>query len=110
MRCGGRVSESRQVLALRKEVLVARSALLRLKAASELAALRECLTLPRAALSIAASRPARSAVLGLVLWAAGRGKIARAVRIAAGVIALAKLAATLTRTTASRAPNSKTEG
>ena len=90
------MSEGAEVLALRKEVLLARSSLLRLKAASELGTLRETLTLPRTAMSVVASPRALSVLFGVLLLMAGRGRIAKLLRIAAGVAAIVKLARAFT--------------
>lgn len=91
------MGSAREFLALRKEVLVARASLQRLKIGVELDALREDLRWPRFAVAIAASPPGRSALLGALLLVAGRGRATRLIRIAAGALALAKLASTLTR-------------
>lgn len=89
------MSSPRELLALRKEVLVARATLQRLKVACEVEALRENLRWPRAVAAIAASPPARSALFGLLLLVTGRGRLARFVRIAAATLALTRLAGRL---------------
>jgi len=86
------VNSARELLALRKEVLVARASLQRLKIGSELEALREDLRWPRAVAAIATSRAIRSALFGGLLILAGRGRAARLVRAAAAVAALIKTA------------------
>ncbi len=86
------MNSARELLALRKEVLVARASLQRLKIGAELEALREDLRWPRAVVAIATSRPVRSALFGALLILAGRGRAARLVRTAAAVAALFKMA------------------
>lgn len=89
------MSSPREELALRKQMLVARSALQRLEVTAQVAALREDLRPPKLVATLARSSPARSALLGLALLVAGRGRLARYLRIAATATAFARLAATL---------------
>jgi hypothetical protein len=85
------MSESREVLALRKDLLVARAQLQRLKIARHVGELREGLNWRNAATTFTSS-PGRSLFFGLLLLVAGRSKVANVVRIATGAVALAKVA------------------
>lgn len=84
------MNESREILALRKDLLVARAQLQRLKIARQAGELRAGLSWRNAASTLASS-PGRSLGFGLLLLLAGRSKVANLVRIAAGVVALAKV-------------------
>jgi hypothetical protein len=86
------VSSAREILAARRQVLVARASLQRLEVRHELGSLRESLRWPRLAASIGASSRGRSALFGLVLLAAGRRRLARLLGAAAAGLVLAKLA------------------
>ncbi|HXZ48832.1 MAG TPA: hypothetical protein VEG27_07405 [Usitatibacter sp.] len=89
------MSDRRDLLALRKEVLVARCSLQRLRLTGEAARLRESLSWPRAVAAAVASSRARSALFGL-LWAVARGgRVARILRIAAIALGVAKVARAL---------------
>ena len=96
------MNESREILALRKDLLVARAQLQRLKIARQAGELRESLNWRNAAATLAAS-PGRSLFFGLLLLVAGRSKVVRLVRIAAGAVALAKVAGAF----ATRPPGAK---
>jgi hypothetical protein len=97
------VNSRQELLALHKEVLVARSSLQRLKIGRDVDALRESLQWRRA-LGTAASMPqVRSLLFGVLLLAAGRGRLARMVRMAATALAVAKLGAMLLRAAKARA-------
>lgn len=85
------MNESREILALRKDLLIARAQLQRLKIAREVGELRAGLSWRNAASTLASS-PGRSLGFGLLLLLAGRSKVANLVRIAAGALALAKVA------------------
>lgn len=85
------MNESREILALRKDLLIARAQLQRLKIAHQVGELREGLSWRNAATAFASS-PGRSLFFGLLLLVAGRSKVANLVRIAAGAVALAKVA------------------
>jgi hypothetical protein len=85
------MNESREILALRKDLLVARAQLQRLKIARQVGELRASLSWRNAAATLTSS-PGRSLGFGLLLLLAGRSKVANLVRIAAGVVALAKVA------------------
>jgi hypothetical protein len=89
------VSDSREALALRKDLLAARASLQRLTLAREAVRLRESLGWQRTAAAIATLPAARSLLFGLVLLVAGKGKVARLVRIAGAAIGLARLALAL---------------
>lgn len=87
------MAEALAALALRRQALAARASLQRLEVRSDVAALRESLRWPRAAAAIAASPRGRSALFGVLLFAAGSGRLARVVRIAAAALVVARLAA-----------------
>lgn len=91
------MSSRAELLALRREALVARASLQRVTVARDLEALRSSLRWPRAVASIGASPLARTLVVGAVTLVAGRGRVARLVRLAAAVLAAVKLAAALAR-------------
>jgi hypothetical protein len=84
------MNESREILALRKDLLVARAQLQRLKIARQAGELRESLSWRNAASTLATS-PSRALVFGLLLLVAGRGRMASVLRIGAGVVALARV-------------------
>ena len=90
------MSSELELLELRKNVLVARASLQRLKIGVELQVLREDLRWPRAVATIAKSRPVRSALFGGLLVLVGRGRLARFIAAAAAALALAKVAAEFT--------------
>jgi hypothetical protein len=71
------------MLALRKEVLLARGSLQRLRLAQEAGALRESLRWPRAGAAIVQSLPVRSAIVGLLLGVAGHSRAIRWLTLAA---------------------------
>ncbi len=83
------------MLALRKEVLLARSALQRLTLARDVQALREGLRWPRAAAAIASSPASRSLLLGALVLLAGRGRIARLLRNVGLALGVARLGVAL---------------
>ncbi|HXS52443.1 MAG TPA: hypothetical protein VN782_07925 [Usitatibacter sp.] len=92
------MSKRRQkLLELRREVLVARSAMLRLRAAGEIEALRESVTLPGLVGSVASSGPARSMLFGTLLVVLGGTRLSRMLRLAAGIVAGARLVRFLVR-------------
>jgi hypothetical protein len=84
------MNESREILALRKDLLVARAKLQRLKVARHAGELRESLNWRNAATTLATS-PSRALVFGLLLLVAGRGRMASLVRIGTGAVALARM-------------------
>jgi hypothetical protein len=78
-------------LALRKQLLVARSALCRLKIRREAGALREGLTWRNAATAVANSSPARAAAFDLVLEGLGRDRMSRALAFASRALMVARI-------------------
>jgi hypothetical protein len=84
------MNRERERLAMRKELLVARSALLRLEAVRDVQALREGLTLRAVATSIGASREARTAVFGALLMALGGRRLRRWLHVAAIAVGVAR--------------------
>ena len=102
------MNSRQELLALRREVLVARSALQRLKIGRDVDALRESLQWSRALRAAASSPPVRSVLFGVLLLVAGSGRLARMVRTAAAALAVAKLGALLLR--AAKAPADDAQG
>lgn len=80
-----------ELLALQKEVLLARSKLQRLRLAHELGILREQVRLPRG-MAFVQSSQVRAFGFGALLLLLGRSRLGRLVRIAAVVTAGVKLA------------------
>lgn len=85
------MSERLELLRLRRDLLVARSAMLRLRAARDVEALRESLSLSGLATSVTRSTHARSMLFGTLLVALGGRGLSRALRFAAAIVAGAKL-------------------
>ena len=84
--------QDRELSALRKEVLVARSSILRLKIRHQAGALREGLTWRRAGAAVAASPAGRDALFLLAAEGLGRGRVARWLAWAGRALAVARLA------------------
>ena len=80
-----------ELLQLRREVLVARSTMLRLRAARDVQALHESLSFSGIATSVTTSTRARSMLFGTLLVVLGGRGLAKALRLAAAVLAGAKL-------------------
>lgn len=78
-------------LALRKEILLARSSLCRLKIRHEAQAFRRNLTWREAGAAIAATPAARDAIFLLAAEGLGRDRVARWLALAGRVLAIAKL-------------------
>ena len=78
-------------LALKKELLQARSALYRLQIRRELDSVSGTLSWVQAGTKLAASLPVRSGFYSLALQALGQGRVARLLRFASRVIFFAKL-------------------
>lgn len=91
------MSSGRELLALRREALVARGAVQRARAASELTALRKGLSLPRAAAAVAASAQGRSALLASLLFLTRGTRLARVARTAIAVVAVVQVARAFVR-------------
>ncbi|HUJ01436.1 MAG TPA: hypothetical protein VLY46_14445 [Usitatibacter sp.] len=85
------MNERQELLSLRRDVLVARSAMLRLRAARDVEALRESFTFSRIATSITRSTRARSMLFGTLMVVLGGKGLSRALRFAAAILAGAKL-------------------
>jgi hypothetical protein len=86
------MTESAEVLALRKEVLVARAALCRLKIRRDVLELRGSLSFAKAGTALAGSAPARELVLGLLLSGLGSGRVARMLALAGRAVVVARVA------------------
>lgn len=85
------MNDSDELLALRKEVLVARSGLYRLRVGRDVAAIRSGLSLSRAASAIAGSGTGRELALGLLVSGLGGGRVARILATAGRVLVIARL-------------------
>lgn len=77
-------------LSERKQLLVARATLQRLRLRQESRELRRLLVAPRNVLAIAASPPVRSLAIGALMLALGRGRAAGLVRGAMTALAIVK--------------------
>jgi hypothetical protein len=84
--------EPAEVLALRKEVLIARSTLCRLKIRRDAAAVRGTLSPARAGMALAGAAPVRELGLGLLLAGLGGGRVARLIALAGRAVILARVA------------------
>jgi len=78
-------------LALRKELLLARSSLCRLKIRYQASTLRESFTWRRVGSAVAGSPPARDALFILAAEGLGRYRVARWLAFAARALAIAKI-------------------
>ena len=79
-------------LALRKQLLIARSSLYRLKIRHESGALRESLSWRQAAVAAAGSSPARSGAFLLALEGLGERRMARLLTFASRALMVARFA------------------
>lgn len=86
------MSESQELLAIRKDLLVAQSSLYRLKVARDAARVRESLSPGGVGAAIAGSGPARNVALGLLLAGLGSGRVSRLIRLASRALVVARLA------------------
>ncbi|HEX3098328.1 MAG TPA: hypothetical protein VHQ02_11445 [Usitatibacter sp.] len=89
------MSRESELLALRKEVLVARSSFLRLKAAAEVRSVRASLTFREIGGAMAASSGIRSALFGSLLLVAGSRGLGKLLRMAGAALALVRGATAL---------------
>ena len=86
------MNKSLENLALRKQLLRARSTLCRLRIRHELNTMRESLSWARAGVTAVKALPVRSAVLGLALYGVPHSRLARLLTLAARTLLLARLA------------------
>ncbi|NJD87897.1 MAG: hypothetical protein FIB05_07775 [Betaproteobacteria bacterium] len=86
------MSESKDLLAIRKDLLVAQSSLYRLKVVRDAARVRESLSLGHVSSAIAGSSTAREVALGLLLTGLGSGRVSRLFRLASRTLVVARLA------------------
>ena len=86
------MSQSTELLALQKEVLLARSSLGRLKIRRGVGRMRESLSFGGVASGIAASGPARELALGLLLTGLGGRRVSRFVAFAGRALVVARIA------------------
>lgn len=86
------MSEALKLLALRKDLLLARGALQRLRAQQHANALgRAAHDAPALLAAAATSRPARAAAFGLLVLFLGRGRLRRVLGAAGAALAVARL-------------------
>lgn len=85
------MSRPAELLALQKEVLLARSSLCRLKIRRDAARLRESASLAHLGTAIAGSAPARELVLGLLLTGLGGRRVSRIVAFAGRALVVARI-------------------
>ncbi|MCX7171247.1 MAG: hypothetical protein NTY41_13430 [Proteobacteria bacterium] len=100
------MNRARENLALRKQLLQARSTLCRLRIRHELNTLRDALGWTRSVVTAVTATPVRAAAFGLALYGVSRTPLARALALAVRMLLLgrlAKLALTRWRERASRA-------
>jgi len=91
------MNRSLDELALRKQLLQARSALYRLRICCELEAIGDRLSWTRAAVTAVNALPVGSALLGLALYGAAHSRLARLAGLAARALLLARLASVAIR-------------
>jgi len=100
------MSDRDDVLALQKEVLLARSALCRLRIHRDVLQLRQGLTFARAGTALAGSAPLREIALGLAATGFGGGRVSRFIALAGRAVVIARLALALYRTARAAPPPS----
>jgi hypothetical protein len=86
------MNRSLKNLALRKQLLQARSTLCRLRIRHELNAMRDTLSWGRAGIMALKALPVRSSVLALALYPVPHSRLARLLTLAARMLLLARLA------------------
>ena len=86
------MSKQTELLALQREVLLARSSLCRLKIQRDAIRLRQSVSLRQVGTAIAGSAPTRQLVLGLLLSRLGGRRVSRVVAFASGALAVARIA------------------
>jgi len=86
------MNRSLEHLALRKQLLQARSTLCRLRIRYELNALHHTLSWAQAGVMAVNALPVRSTVFGLALYGLGHSRLARLLTLAARMLLLARLA------------------
>ena len=91
------MNDSADNLALRKQLLQARSALCRLRIRHQLDEMQGVLSWTRAAATAVNVLPIGSAVLGLALYGAAHSRLARLAALAARALMLARLASVVIR-------------
>src|SRR3954470_4773960 len=84
------MSESREIAAQRKQLLIARSERYRAALQRDIETLRHSLHSPKALLTFATLPAARSFVFGALLLLAGRSGVGRLIRMAMTVLAIVK--------------------
>ncbi len=86
------MKESDEILALRKEVLVARTALCRLKVGRDVARVRDMVSPGRMGAALAGSGTGRELALGLLASGFGSGRVARMLALAGRALVIARVA------------------
>lgn len=92
------MNKSLENLALRKQLLRARSTLFRLRIRCEFNAMRDTLSWARTGVMAVKALPLRSAILGLALFGVSRSRLARLLALAARMLLLARLASIVAST------------
>jgi hypothetical protein len=88
------MSESAELLAARKAVLIARGSLCRLKIRRDVQHLRADLAPVRLGSALVTSAPMREVALGLLIAGFGHGRIARWIRLTSRAVVLVRVAMT----------------
>jgi hypothetical protein len=91
------MNESLEILMLRKQLLLARSSLCRLRIRYEVNAVRDSLSWGRASLMVADVLPICSAAVGLASPGTGGARLARSLALAVRMLLLARLWTTVIR-------------
>jgi hypothetical protein len=91
------VSRSLELLALKKQLLVTRASVERLRVAQQLGELREEMRLPRLARQVVTSPRAQGALFTLLLAVAGRGRVGHWLRVAALAMSATRFARSMMR-------------
>ena len=86
------MSQSAELLALQKKVLLARSSLCRLKIRRDVGLLRESVSFGHVGAAVAGSGPARELAMGLLLSGLGGQRVSRVVAFASRALVVARIA------------------
>lgn len=86
------MSKQTELLALQREVLLARSSLCRLKIQRDAIRLRQSVSLRQVGTAIAGSAPTRELVLGLLLSGLGGSRVSRVIAFASRGLVIARIA------------------
>jgi hypothetical protein len=86
------MNPSAELLALQKDVLLARSSLCRLKIRRDVARVRESVSIGHVGTAIAGSAPARELLLGLLFSGIGGRRVSRVIAFASRALVIARVA------------------